>query len=131
METKQVYGLYLPELDAEKIEKDYNEKLRDRIKENFKKILSEARAEMEQDFCEESGYQFVKYIEEAALSKARKLVEGILQGDEEIMKFFIKYNDFTRSKILNSVIDFAAKIEIEELKRENERLKESLAFYRL
>jgi len=45
------------------------------------------------------------------------------------MRTFLNFG-YSRPKVLEAVIDYAAKIEIEELKRQNSSLRESLEFAR-
>ena len=124
MNTAKTYGLYLPEIDGEKISKQFQEKCGDRIKKSMEKLLDDALEQVIVNYYSVCGDEFVDYIQRAALQKAEKFVEALLAGDDKVLENFLGYNSVCRKKLLDSVIDYAAKAEIEALKRTIEILHE-------
>jgi hypothetical protein len=64
----------------------------------------------------------MRFLNGLVLDKAKALVVGLLEKDKDCLQTFLDFG-YSREKVLASVIDYAAKIEIEKLKQENEWLK--------
>jgi len=123
------YSIDFPEVAIEKIEKDFDEKIKASIKSKLKKSIEEVREEIELEYYTEYADNLKHFLDDIVLDKAKALVTGLLEGDESCVRTFLEFG-YSRDKILASVIDYTAKIEIEKLKETNKWLHESLDFER-
>jgi hypothetical protein len=123
------YAIEFPQVAIEKIENDFHEKIKISIKSKLKKSIEEVREEIESEYYTNYSNNLEHFLNDIVLDKAKALVTGLLEGDKVAVRTFIEFG-YSREKILESVIDYTAKIEIERLKQENRRLLESLDFCR-
>lgn len=123
------YTIEFPEVAIDKIENDFDEKLKLSIKSKLKKCIEDVREEIELEYYTNYADNLKYFLNELVLDKAKALVSGLLEGDEVAMRTFLNFG-YSRPKVLEAVIDYAAKIEIAELKEENKSLRESLNFSR-
>lgn len=122
------YGIDFPEIDIKKIENDFDQKLKTSIQSTLKKAIEDVRSEIEEEYYSKYSDNLEHYLNDLVLQKARALVVGLLEGDEDCLKHFIDFG-YSRKQILESVVDYTAKKEIEELRKDNERLSDNLKYY--
>ena len=123
------YSINFPKSLVERIESDFNQKIKDCIKDKLKKSIEEVREEIESEVYARYSDNLRYFIDQIILDKAKALVVGLLEGDRMSLRTFIDFG-YSREKILESVVDYTAKIEVENLKKENSRLRESLDLHR-
>lgn len=129
MQDNNPYGVDFPEIAIEKIQNDFDQKLKTSIQSSLKKAIEDARAEIENEYYSKYSDNLEYYLNDLVLQKAKALVVGLLEGDEKCLKHFIDFG-YSRKQILESVVDYTAKKEIEELKKDNKRLSDNLEYYR-
>ena len=129
MQNSNPYIIQFPEADIDKIKDDFDNKLKESIKSTLKKTIEDVREDIEREFYTNYSSNLEYYLNDLALDKAKALVNGLINGEEKALRVFIEFG-YSRPKILESVVDYAAKVEIKQLKEQNEYLRQSLQFYR-
>lgn len=129
LQNANPYSIVFPEVAIDKIENDFNKKIKSSIKLSLKKTIEDVREDIESEYYTNYSDNLRYFLDQLVLDKAKALVVGLLEGDRVCLRTFIDFG-YSREKIIESVIDYTAKIEIENLKRENSQLRESLDFLR-
>lgn len=129
MQDNSPYGVNFPQIDIEKIQNDFDQKLKTSIESSLKKAIENVRAEIESEYYANYSDNLESYLHQLALDKARNLVVGLLEGDKKCLEYFIDFG-YSREKILESVVDYAAKKEIEKLREDNKELSDNLKYYK-
>ena len=129
LQSSNPYEISFPDVDMDKINNDFNEKLKLSIKEMLKKAIESVREDIELEYYANYSSNLEHYLNDLALDKAKALVEGLLNGEDQALRTFLKFG-YSRPRVLEAVIDYASKIEIEELRIENKSLRQSLDFIR-
>jgi len=129
MQNSNPYAISFPEVDSDKIREDFDGKLKESIKSTLKKTIEDVREDIEREYYTNYSNNLECYLDQLVLDKAKALVVGLINGEEQALTTFIKFG-YSRTKILESVVDYAARIEVEDLRRRNEDLISTLKFYR-
>jgi len=129
MQDSNPYQVNFPEVNIDKIKDDFDNKLKESIKSMLKKTIEDVRVDIEREHYANYSCNLEHYLDNLVLDKAKALVAGLINGEEQALKTFIKFG-YSRKKILELVVDYAAKIELEDLRRQNEDLISTLKFYR-
>ena len=130
LQDSNPYCVEFPETDIEKIRNTFDNSLKDSIKAKLKKVIEDVREDIETEYYTQFSDNLESYLNQLATNKAKALVHGLLRGEEQALKVFLRYDSISREKVLESVIGYAAQIELEELKRDNSRLREHLELTR-
>ncbi len=128
MQDNSPYGINFPQIDIEKIQNDFDQKLKTSIESSLKKAIENVRSEIESEYYANYSDNLESYLHQLALDKARSLIIGLLEGDKKCLEYFIDFG-YSREKILESVVDYTAKKEIEKLREDNNRINEELIRY--
>lgn len=123
------YGIDFPEVDIKKIQNDFDQKLKTSIQSTLKEAIEDVRSKIENEYYSKYSDNLEVYLNDLALEKAKALVVGLLEGNEDCLRHFIDFG-YSRKQVLESVVDYTAKKEIEKLRKDNERLSDSLKYYR-
>lgn len=129
MQDNSPYGINFPQIDIEKIKNDFDQKLKTSIESSLKEAIENVRAEIESEYYANYSDNLELYLHQLALNKARSLVVGLLEGDKKCLEYFIDFG-YSREKILESVVDYTAKKEIEKLREDNKELSHNLKYYK-
>lgn len=128
MQDNSPYGVNFPQIDIEKIKNDFDQELKTSIQSTLKKAIEDVRSEIENEYYAKYSDNLEYYLNDLVLQKAKALVVGLLEGDEKCLKHFIDFG-YSREKILESVVDYTAKKEIEKLREDNKELSDKLRYY--
>lgn len=103
-----------------------NSLLREKARKFFDSILCEMLDGFEQHFANDTRWNLDRLV----VKKANLLVDALLRGDDNATRNFVgwPWNDETRKAVLDSIGDYAAKAEVEQLRKEVESLKETLRY---
>jgi hypothetical protein len=121
LQSTNPHEINFPEISILKIEDDFNEKIKVLVGEKLKKTIEDVREEIELEYYANYSDNLRHFLDSLVLDKAKALVVGLLDGDKDCIRTFLEFGH-SREKVLASVIDYAAKIEIEDLRQEIKRL---------
>lgn len=99
-----------------------NGHLREKTRKFFDGVLCEMLDGFEAHFANDTRWNLQTLI----IKKAELLVDALLQGDEAVMKSFLGWSrqNKNRQAVLEAIGDYAAKAEVEGLRKEVDLLRE-------
>ena len=103
-----------------------NGHLREKARKFFDSILCEMLDGFEAHFANDTRWNLDRLI----VGKAKLLVDALLRGEEKVKESFVgwSWNEKTRRAVLDAIGDYAAKVEVEQLRKQVESLNETLRY---